>query len=136
MPFDQTVASVFSFLFFFLVANELVRASAEFRVGMGGSLDMVRAILKDEGISGLFAGASGRFGPLWNIMPVSFLLLLLSLSLLFMLLLPLRIGGLGQHSRPASFLVESSLLFMRSLFQRPLSECNAFVGIPARNLPP
>lgn len=38
----------------------------EFRVGMGGSLDMVRAILKDEGISGLFAGNRAT---LWGIVP-------------------------------------------------------------------
>lgn len=30
--------------------------AAVFRAGMGGSLDMVRAILKEEGFAGLFAG--------------------------------------------------------------------------------
>lgn len=58
------VASVLSFSFPFRVVDKFVRASAEFRVGMGGSLDMVRAILKDEGFSGLFAGAWRYFGSL------------------------------------------------------------------------
>eukprot|EP00903_Cladosiphon_okamuranus_P015732 g14520.t1 len=37
-----------------------------FRAGMGGSLDMVRAILKDEGFAGLFAGYRAT---LWGIGP-------------------------------------------------------------------
>lgn len=35
-----------------------VFSGSVFRAGMGGSLDMVRAILKEEGMKGLFAGMS------------------------------------------------------------------------------